>query len=179
MLVPMDERTLGRLFAVLLLLAGLQLLVHANFLAALVANRFDMAGDPRGWIERDVWVVRKAARLAAMPFLFLLLPRLLVRYWPERLIWRGRTYRFAAERRAAFAGTLARLMLWLGLGSVALGVLSTQLVFDANLRTPPHLDVKNLSRLMAAYMAFVIVWIWRAWRAFPRKRARGDAAQGK
>jgi hypothetical protein len=32
---------------------------------------------------------------------------------------------------------------------------------------------------MAAYMAFVIVWIWRAWRAFPRKRARGDAAQGK
>ncbi|HSN71915.1 MAG TPA: hypothetical protein VLT59_10400, partial [Steroidobacteraceae bacterium] len=95
----MDARSLRRLFAILLVLAGVQLVVHANFLPALVADRFDAAGDPRGWLERDSFVVRRAVFLAAMPVLFLVLPAQVLRHWPDRLIVRRRSYWLAPERR--------------------------------------------------------------------------------
>ena len=62
------------------------------------------------------------------------------------------------------------MMLWLGLASVALAVIVTQLVFEANQRTPPQLEVDALWWALAGYLAFLIVWTWRLWRAFPRRR---------
>lgn len=168
----MDLKSLRRLFAILLLLAGLQLIVHANFLPALVADRFDATGHPRGWLEHDRFVLRRAVLLAALPVLFLILPAQVVRHWPERLLPRRRAYWLAPERRELTIATLGRLMLWLGLASVGLAVVVTQLVFEANLRSPPRLDVDALWWAVAAYVAFLIVWTWRLWRHFPRRPPR-------
>jgi hypothetical protein len=167
----MDPKVLRRLFAILLVLAGLQLIVHANFLPALVADRFDATGEPRGWLERESFVMRRAVFLAAMPVLFMVLPAQLLRHWPQRLFPRRPAYWLAAERREQTIATLGRMMLWLGLASIALAVLATQLVFEANLRTPPRLEVDALWWVLAAYVAFLIVWTWRLWRRFPRRRA--------
>ena len=170
MLGRMDPRVLRRLFAILLVLAGLQLIVHANFLPALVADRFAATGEPRGWLERESFVLRRAVFLAAMPVLFMVLPAQVLRHWPQRLTIRRRAYWLAPERRERTIATLGRMMLWLGLDSVALAVIVTQLVFEANLRTPPRLEVDALWGGLAAYVSFVIVWTWRLWRGFPRRR---------
>ena len=159
------------MFAILLVLAGVQLVVHANFLPALVADRFDAAGAPRGWLEHDDFVLRRAVFLAAMPVLFLILPAQVLRHWPQSLIARRRSYWLAPERREQTIATLGRMMLWLGLASVALAVIATQLVFEANLRPPPRLEVDAPWWTLAAYVAFLVVWTWRLWRGFPRRRA--------
>jgi hypothetical protein len=171
MLGRMEPKVLRRLFAILLVLAGLQLVVHANFLPALVADRFDATGTPRGWLERESFVMRRAVFLAAMPVLFMVLPAQVLRHWPQRLLARGRAYWLAPERREQTIAALGRMMLWLGLASVALAVIVTQLIFEANLRTPPQLEVDALWWALAAYVAFLIVWTWRLWRRFPRSPA--------
>jgi len=171
MLPAMDAKSLRRVFAMLLLLAGLQLIVHANFLPALVADRFDAAGQARSWLEHDTFVLRRAVFLAALPFLFMVLPAQLLRRWPQRLIADRRTHWFAPERREETVAAVGMMMLWLGLASVGLAVIVSQLVFEANLRTPPRLDVEALWWTLAGYAAFLIVWTWRLWRRFPRTRS--------
>jgi hypothetical protein len=166
----MDARMLKRLFALLMLLAIVQLLLQANFLPALLADRFDGGGFPRHWVERGTFILRRGLLLALLPILFLMLPAWVVRRWPRRWTWRGRAYWLAPERREATVAAFSQSMLWLGLASTVLAVVVTQLVFEANGRKPPHLDVTNLWRAMAAFVAYLAVWTWRLWRRFSRSR---------
>jgi len=164
----MDQRSLRRVFLVLLALAGLQIMAHAQFLPALVASNFGADGQALTWVAREVFVLREGALLASLPLLFLVFPGIVIRHWPGRLMPRGRGYWLDPARRAQTAIRFDRFMLWLGIASLGLIVALTQLVFDANRRLPPALEVQVVMRWLIAYVAFFGVWLWRVWREFRR-----------
>jgi len=164
----MDQRSLRRVFLVLLALAGLQIVVHARFLPPLVASAFGTDGQALAWAAREDFVLRQGVLLAGLPLLFLVLPRLVVRLWPATLLPRGRGHWLDPAQRAETAIRLDRFMLWLGIASLGLVVALTQLVFDANRRLPPALEVQVVMGWVIAYGAFFGVWLWRVWREFRR-----------
>src|SRR5882672_6383720 len=101
-------------------------------------------------------------------FGFWLLPRLLAHrpttYWriPNRDYW------LAPERRGQTIEALHGLISWMGVVVLLLFMAVTQLVFDANLRTPPHLASDALIWLLLSFVLFIVMWIWVIVRQFGR-----------
>jgi len=162
------NKALPRLFLLVAALAIAQITVQLRMMPPVFATKFDFDGAPVAWMTAGAVATLEFALLALVLVGFWLLPRLFAHrtsmYWriPNRDHW------LAPERRAATIEALRGLISWMGVVVLLLFMAVSQLVFDANNRTPPHLASDALIWLLLSFLFFIAMWIWVIVRQFGR-----------
>ena len=161
--------TASRLMNGLLVAAVLQVLYYYPQLPATVASHFDAAGLPNGWSSKAAFFGLYAFMVALQLLIFRVLPPRLGRL-PSRLIsLPNRDFWMAPERREDTLAYFTRSMAWFGFASILVGVITIQLVIEANLAQAP-LNSAGMWVLLAAFLLFIIVWLARLLLRFGRIR---------
>jgi serine/threonine-protein kinase len=147
-------------FLVLLLLFGLQVVLHYPRLPDSVASHFDGAGRSNGFQSRSMFLAFHAGAIVLVTAIFLLLPALLHRIPPGLINMPRRDYWLAPERRESSIALMAMLLTWFGVATLALLTVVMELVLRANLpggsgRLSPVL----MWALLGAYFLFVAGWL--------------------
>jgi hypothetical protein len=164
------NKALPRLFLAVAFLAVVQIAVQMRLMPPLLATKFDYDGVPVGWMTTGAVELLEFGLLALFLCGFWLLPRLFAHrqgsYWriPNGSYW------LAPERREATIEALRGLVSWMGVVVLLLFMAVSQLVFDANNRSPPRLASDALIWLLVSFLFFVVVWIWVIARQFGRVR---------
>jgi uncharacterized membrane protein len=162
------NKALPRLFLIVAALALAQIAVHLRTMPPVLATKFDVDGAPVAWMTAGAVATLELGLLALFLVGFWLLPSLFAHrastYWriPNRDYW------LAPERRTATIEALRGLISWMGVVVLLLFMAVTQLVMDANNRTPPHLASDALLWLLASFLFFIALWIWVIFRQFGR-----------
>lgn len=162
------NQALSRLLILVAVFSVIQIALQAPYLRSPMAVRFNLAGEAVGWNSAQTFATINLVLVAAIVSAFLILPGMLSRR--RRLKWRlpNRAYWLAPERLPKTIEYLQRQFLWYGIVTLLLLMAVFQLVVDANVPTPPRLDVERLGWLLAGYAAFIVVWVWSLWRKFAR-----------
>jgi uncharacterized membrane protein len=162
------NKALPRLFLLVALLAVAEIAMQMRSLPPVPATKFDYAGVPIGWMTARAVEILEFGLLALFLLAFWLLPRTIAHrpttYWriPNSNYW------LAPERRAATIESLRGLISWMGVVVLLLFMAVSQLVFDANNRTPPRLASDALIWLLLSFLFFIALWIWVIFRQFGR-----------
>jgi uncharacterized membrane protein len=134
-------------------------------LPEVVASHFDAAGRANDWAPKAALLGIYVAVLALMTVIFAVIPRRIARLPDSVINLPNKAYWLAPERRAETEGKIALLMLESGVATVALLVCVFQMVFTANLSCAPSLP-GGIVILLAAFMAYMVVWTVRLFRSF-------------
>ncbi len=162
------NKALPHLFLIVASAAIVQISVQMRSLPPVLATKFDFEGVPVAWMTASAVRVFEFSLLAIFLVGFWLLPRLLAHrpttYWriPNKRYW------LAPERRAETIESLRGLISWMGVVVLLLFMAVSQLVFDANLRTPPHFASDALVWLLLSFVFFIVMWIWVIVHQFAR-----------
>jgi hypothetical protein len=162
------NKALPHLFLIVAAAAVVQISVQMRGLPPVLATKFDFEGVPVAWMTAGSVRALEFGLLAVLLVGFWLLPRLLA-YQPTTY-WRipNKEYWLAPERRAATIESLRGLISWMGVIVLLLFMAVSQLVFDANLRSPPHLASDALVWLLLSFVFFIVMWVWVIVRQFAR-----------
>jgi uncharacterized membrane protein len=164
------NKALPRLFLLIVALAIVQITVQMRSMPPLLATKFDLDGVPVAWMTAGAVEILEFGLLALFVIGFWLLPRVFAHrsdtYWriPNKDYW------LAPERRSGTIEALRGLISWMGVVVVLLFMAASQLVFDANDRSPPRLASDALIWLLLSFLFFVVLWIWVIVRQFGRLR---------
>lgn len=131
-----------------------------------VAVHFDRSGHPDRWASAEIHAAVLAGLHLLIFGLLLATPSLVIRLPTRSVSLPHRDYWLHPDRRIQ-TRTLLECHLW-RFGAVLLGVhaVLNLAVLRANLRQPPHLDVRPLLATVAAFTVYGVVWSATLWRAF-------------
>jgi len=164
------NKALPRLFLLVVALAIVQITVQMRSMPPLLATKFDMDGTPVAWMTAGAVEILEFGLLSLFVIGFWLLPRVFAHrpdtYWriPNKDFW------LAPERRSGTIEALRGLISWMGVVVLLLFMAVSQLVFDANDRSPPRLASDALIWLLLSFLFFIVLWIWVIFRQFGRLR---------
>jgi len=157
-----------RLMNGLLAAIVLQILYYYPQLPETVASHFDGAGRPNGWSSKEAFFGVYALMVALQVLIFRVLPPRLGRLPPRLVSLPNRDYWLGPERREETLAYLTTSMAWFGFASILFAVVTIQLVIEANLSQAP-LNGTMMWVLLAAFFAFVFLWVARLLLRFARK----------
>ena len=106
--------------------------------------------------------------VALQVLIFRVLPPRLGRLPPRLVSLPNRDYWLGPERRKETLAYLTTSMAWFGFASILFAVVTIQLVIEANLSQAP-LNGTMMWVLLAAFFAFVFLWVARLLLRFARK----------
>lgn len=152
-------------------LALIQIGIYGHRLPERVASHFGTGGAPNGFMPRDSFITFYLGFIFFMPAIFFLVSALIRRV--PKLNLPNKDYWMTPERREAALESLARGFRMLGLMIGLLLVAIHQLVINANLATPPHLDEHGIALLLGIFaFSFLSFLIWMSLRfRIPGKKA--------
>jgi hypothetical protein len=81
----------------------------------------------------------------------------------------NKTYWFAPERREETLSFFKTWFAWFGCALLAFLIVVNQLVYEANLTQPKHLNTAQFTLAMFAFLAFVAIWSVRMILRFGRQ----------
>jgi hypothetical protein len=81
----------------------------------------------------------------------------------------SKTYWFAPERREETIGFFKTWFAWFACALLAFLIVVNQLVYEANLTQPKHLDTVKFTMAMFAFLIFVAIWSVRIILRFGRQ----------
>lgn len=152
----------------LVLFALAQTLFYLPQLPDIMATHFDGAGRPNGWASKTAFFALYLAFVAMLLLIFLGGGRLFMLRRDMRIP--NREYWLAPERKEETIAFFRRRMLWMGVASIALAVIVTQLVIEANFLDPPRMSA-NIYWVLLGYFLYVALWLASL---FLRFRRRGE-----
>jgi serine/threonine-protein kinase len=156
-----------KIFIVLLIVSLLQALLYYTALPERLASHFDGSGRPNGWSSKAVFFAIVFSMIGLVALSFLYLPavqfRISFNFWslPHKDYW------LAPERREKTLRRIQDQMLWFGVATLVLLIITTQFVIDANLKPQPRLPSAFLW-IFLAYLAYTFVWTVGFIRRFAR-----------
>jgi uncharacterized membrane protein len=146
------------LFFLILVAIAIQMIHYYPLLPERVASHFDIQGQPNGWSSKTLFAGLYAVLVLVMSFIFLLLPRLVVKLPAFMVNIPNRTYWLAPERKAATADKLAGYMIWMGCGILLFVFSIFQLVIQANLTPEAARLGDGVWVLFGLFITCVVVW---------------------
>lgn len=162
------NHSLSRAVVLLAVIATVQIILQLPVLPTPLAVTFNAGGMPVGWGTPHEFVILNLIIIAIIVGVALVLPSLMGRR--ARIRWRlpNRDYWLAPERIADTIEHLKRQFLWHGVMTLLLLMAVFQLVVDANIKQPAHLDSTRLLILLGGYVLFIVLWAYAFWRKFSR-----------
>lgn len=159
----------GRAVFVTCLLGIAATLVYHSFLPDTVAIHFDFSGKADSWASRNAntlfWVLFFLAMSAffgwIVPFLVKKLPKSLINI-PHRDYW------LSAERRDETIAKVEAKMHWFAAGLNVYIILIQAVIFYTIMSRAERLNVPIFLAIVTLFIAFVVVWLLKFIRTFPR-----------
>jgi uncharacterized membrane protein len=162
------NQSLSRALVMLAVIATVQIILQLPVLPTPFAQTFNASGKAVGWGTPHEFVIINLFIVAIIVAVALVLPGFMGKR--SKLRWRlpNRDYWLAPERLPSTIEHLKRQFLWHGVMTLLLLMAVFQLVVDANLKQPPHLDSTRLLILIGGYVLFIVLWAYTFWRKFSR-----------
>lgn len=159
--IPLSLWLLVLMFAA----AAAHLAYYYPRLPDVVASHFGPGGQPDDWSSKRTYTT---VILAITGFLAITFAGMgvFLRRLPDSLInFPNRDHWLAPSRRDESLAAFVRMLHGFGAATIALLIAMNQLVFDANLRPPARLGAASWL-LIAAYLAFTVLWTIVLYRRF-------------
>lgn len=145
----------------LALIAVAQSIYFYPQLPEITASHFDSAGNPNGWMSKQVLVLFYLGMIAILIAIFFLIPRFpnQMKNLPNRDYW------LSGDREAETNRYINSSTLRVGIATFVLLIYIMQLVFEANLNKEPVLSGDILWALIL-YFIFIAVWLFKFYKRF-------------
>ncbi len=145
----------------LALIAVAQSIYFYPQLPEITASHFDSAGNPNGWMSKQVLVLFYLGIIAILLAIFFFIPRFpnQMKNLPNRDYW------LSGDREAKTNKYINSSTLRVGIATFVLLIYIMQLVFEANLSKEPVLSGDVLWPLIL-YFVFIAVWLFKFYKRF-------------
>ena len=151
-------------YAFLYALALIQLGAYVDALPATLATHFARGGAANGYMQKDSFILFYLGFMFFMPGVFFAAGSLLEKF-PALANLPNKDYWLAPARREASIGSMVRAVRTLGLMTGLFLVAVQQLIINANMEKPPHLDENGTWLFMGTFVFSVISFIgWMVMR---------------
>jgi uncharacterized membrane protein len=164
-----DSRLPRALFVVLVFVGFLQTRHTAMTLPPVVAVHFVKGGAPNGWQTQSQMFVLGLILLGVCVLVGFGIPRIIAAIPLALVNLPNKAYWFAPERRTETIAFFKTWFAWFGCALLAFLIVVNQLVYEANLTQPKHLDTRQFTVAMFAFLAFVAIWSVRIILRFGRE----------
>ena len=149
---------------ILVFLAFLAVLQSVYFypqMPDVAASHFDGAGNPNGWMTKEIFILFYLGMITLLIVIFLLIPKFpkQMRNLPNRDYW------LSEERKTETVNYINASALRMGIVTLVLLLYVMQLAFQANLEPNPKLSV-NVVWALNIYFIFLGVWLIKFFRRF-------------
>ena len=145
----------------------LQLAIYYPQMPPVLASHFDGAGQPNGWMTRNVFFAFWLGMMGILAVSFLWLPAKAWSYRTQKWSLPNLEYWLAPIRKQETIEFLHARVLWFGVMNNGFMLAIGQLVFEANLNAAPVLD-GVVTWLLIGYFAYTIVWLILLFAHFAR-----------
>ncbi len=156
-----------KVFFLLLILCGIQIVYYAPQLPDQVASHFAMDGRADGWSSREAFILYYAVFFLFMAFTFFLIALFLPKIPPDLISMPGKDYWLTPERKAQTLEFLSERLLAMGNATLCFILILFQAIIQANIEVVEG-EVRSglwFWILLALYFAYVTVWTVRLFRA--------------
>lgn len=171
-----DPRFPRIVFAVLLLIGVLQLAHFYPLLPLRVASHFDANGDPNGWAPKEGFMLLNLVILLLPSVALFAGPDLANTKHPERIHLPNKAYWLAPERAAETQRFFRTQISWFACGVLLVLLYGTTEAMNANLPNG-HFDSTNMIGVIAAFIAFAVIWTLYLVRHFQGVPPSGSSPQ--
>lgn len=156
------------LYGIIFLVAAFQMQHYGAVLPDSMAIRFDLAGDPNGWMSRKAFTIYYMIFLPAMTGTFALASFFIGKLPDSKINIPHKAYWLAPERREKSIRSLRRVIDLMGVVIGFYIVLLMQVIIFINVKGSPHLGFSQLMPSLGVLLAFTLctlLYIRRRFRA--------------
>jgi uncharacterized membrane protein len=140
-------------FLALVSFAAVQGIYYHRHLPPLLGSHFLRDGGANAWASHAQFFTVELVVIGVAALVAFGIPRIISLFPPQLINLPHKDYWLAPERREQTLAYLQSQMAWFGCVFLAFLLFAMELVFRANLRTPPQL---NSAALVCALLAFVL-----------------------
>jgi len=157
------------IFLALLCFAALQAVYYHRRLPPLLGSHFRQDGSANAWATHPQFFAVELIVIVLAAFVAFGIPRIASLVPPQLMNLPNKEYWLSPERREQTLAYLQSQMAWFGCALLAFLLFVMELVFRANLRTPPQLNSAALVSALLAFLLFAAFLIIRLTQHFLRK----------
>ena len=156
-----NTRLPNSIFFSLVALGALQVFFYAPRIPEILGSRFSRGGFVNGWQTRTVFFVTELAMIILATVVSFGIPRVIAAVPVSLINLPHREYWLAQERREDTLAYIRVWSAWFGCGLLTFLLFAMELVFRANLRTPPEFNNAAFVPALLAYAAFDTMLVLR------------------
>jgi uncharacterized membrane protein len=167
-----NTRLPNSIFVVLVVVAAVQLNYYAQRLPDMVGSHFGASGFASTWQTKAAFLCVELMIIVLATIISFGVPRLIAVMPASAINLPNKDFWLSPERREETLLFLRAQMAWFGCALLAFLLLVMELVFRANLQTPPRLNTATLVRALIAFVAASAAWTGRLLFHFSRAELR-------
>jgi uncharacterized membrane protein len=156
-----NTRLPNSVFSLLVVLGAVQFLYYSPRLPEIVGSHFGTSGMPNGWQTKMAFFSIELATIVLATVISFGPPRIISAMPVSLINLPNKGYWLSPERREDTLSYFRAWSAWLGCALLAFLLFVMELVFRANLHTPPQFDNTAFIPALLAFIAFDTIAILR------------------
>jgi uncharacterized membrane protein len=164
-----NTRFPNSIFVMLVVVAAVQLNYYAQRLPDVVGSHFGTSGSASAWQTKMALFMVELAVIVVATIVSFAVPRLITAMPASAINLPNKEFWLSPERREETFLFLRAQMAWFGCALLAFLLFVMELVFRANLLTPPRLNNAVFVPALLAFVAFSVMWTIRLVLRFSRR----------
>jgi uncharacterized membrane protein len=156
-----NTRLPNSIFFGLVVVAAVQLNYYAQRLPEIVGSHFGKSGVASAWQTKIAFFSVELAVIVLATIVTFVIPRLIAAMPASAINLPNKDFWLSPERREDTFSFLRSQMAWFGCALLAFLLFVMELVFRANLQTPPRLNMAAFVPALIAFIVFSTRWTVR------------------
>jgi len=156
-----NTRLPNSIFVLLIVVAAVQLNYYAQRLPDIVGSHFGTSGLASAWQTKAAFLGVEVIIIVLATVISFGVPRLITAMPASAINLPNKEFWLSPQRREDTISFLRSQMAWFGCALLAFLLFVMELVFRANLRTPPRLNNAAFVPALLAFLAFSTIWTIR------------------
>jgi uncharacterized membrane protein len=156
-----NTRLPNSIFFVLVLVAAMQSAYYAPRIPEILGSHFGKSGIASAWQTRVAFFTTELIVIVMATLVSFGIPRLIAAMPASTISLPNKDFWLSPERREETFAFLRAQIAWLGCVLLAFLLFVMELVFRANLHTPPQLNTAVFVPALLAFLAFSTTWTLR------------------
>jgi len=152
-------RLSNSIFFVLVVVAAMQLAYYAPRIPEILGSHFGARGFVNAWQTRVAFFSTELTIIVLATFVSFGIPRLIAAMPASTINLPNKEFWLSPERREETFAFLHEQLAWLGCALLAFLLFVMELVFRANLHSPPQLNTAAFVPAILTFLGFTAMWI--------------------
>jgi uncharacterized membrane protein len=167
-----NTRLPNSIFFVLVLVAAMQSAYYAPQIPEILGSHFGKSGFASAWQTKVAFFATELTIIVMATFVSFGIPRILAAMPASTINLPNKDFWLSPERREDTFAFLRAQIAWLGCVLLAFLLFVMELVFRANLHTPPQLNTAAFVPALVAFLVFSTTWTLRLVFHFSRLESK-------